>query len=59
MPLSGCSQDEAINFLSMVYSATPNKHLRASPFATLKLADKCGMQVSLCLTPKLNTCPSV
>ena len=59
MPLSGCSQDEAIKFLSMLYSATPNKHLIASPFATVKMAHKYGMQVFLCLTPELYLCSSV
>ena len=43
----------------MLYSAAPNKHLVASPFATVWMAHKYGMQVVLCLTPELCTCPSL
>lgn len=48
VPLSGCSLDEA-----MLYSADPNKHLIASPFATVKVAHKYGMQVIYCVSHQI------
>jgi len=46
LPLSGCSENEVIKFLSAIYSARPYKHINkelALPVA--ELAHKFGMKV--------------
>ena len=51
VPLTDCSEDEAISFLIILYSASPQKHISgASALSTAKIAHKYGMEVISLLT---------
>ena len=45
VPLSECSTDEAIHFLSVLYSVNGSKSTGAAHLSTARLAHKYGMQV--------------
>lgn len=46
LPMNACSRAEAISFLSVLYSASPDKRIdQASAISTARLADMFGMQV--------------
>ena len=54
LPMSGCPREEVISFLSVLYSASPDKRIdQASAISTARLADKLGMQVSFYTTSNL------
>jgi hypothetical protein len=46
VPLSECSTDEAIHFLSVLYSVNGSKSRGAPHLSTARLAHKYGMQVN-------------
>ena len=46
LPVTDCSREEAIPFLSVLYSASPDKRIdQASAMSSAKLAHRFGMQV--------------
>ncbi len=49
VPLENCTREAAVDFLTVVYSPYPSKHINeASALPVARLADKYGMKVCLC-----------
>ena len=47
LPMSDCWRKEAVPFLYVLYSASPDKRIdQASAMSTARLADRFGMQVA-------------
>jgi len=51
LPLSDCSKEDALTFLSVIYSLNPRGRIEAtSAMSIAKIAHKYGMKVCPCLT---------
>lgn len=51
LPLSDCSKEDTLTFLSVIYSPNPRRHIEeTSALSTARIAHKYGMKVGLCLT---------